>query len=190
MTERTAGAPATEAKAVLDFWFSDTARKNWFRKDAAFDREIRDRFAAAQARAAAGALAGREDTPESALALVILLDQFPRNMFRDSPRAFATDAAAQEVVDRALARGFDQRLPLARRSFLFMPFMHSESIADQDRCVSLFETLGKGDTGLEYALSHRDIIARFGRFPHRNAVLDRENTPEEADFLEKPGSSF
>ena len=185
--------------ALLDFWFAagtpewNQPRKVWWVKDPAFDEDLRQRFLDDHLRAASGALASWQDEPESCLALVLLLDQLPRNLFRGSPRAFATDPLAREVAGHALARGFDREMPKVRRSFLYLPFEHSESLADQHRCVRLFEAMAETPEDREtarHAHLHRDIVARVGRFPHRNAVLGRETTPEEAEFLKEPGSSF
>ncbi len=181
---------------VIAFWFADPgapgsgqARPIWFEEDPAFDEEVRARFTRDLERAAAGELDRLTATPEGCLALVILIDQFPRNMFRGTPKAFETDAKAREVANSALARDCDRRLTPVRRQFLYMPFQHSESLADQDRSVALFRALGDQQS-LDYALRHRDAIARFGRFPHRNAVLGRASTPEERAFLARPDSSF
>ena len=129
------------------------------------------------------------DSARGCLALIVLLDQFSRNMFRGTARAFAADAKALSVACAALDRGFDQEAPAVLRSFFYLPFEHSEVLADQERSVALFEALGDAD-GLDYAIRHHDIIARFGRFPHRNELLGRENTPEESTFLTQPGSRF
>ena len=181
---------------VIAFWFADPGapgpgqtRPIWFEEDPAFDEEVRARFTRDLERAAAGELDPLTATPEGCLALVILIDQFPRNAFRGTPRAFETDAKAREVANSALARDFDRRLTPVQRQFLYMPFQHSESLADQDRSVALFRALGD-EQSLDYALRHRDAIARFGRFPHRNAILGRESTPEEREFLARPDSSF
>lgn len=173
---------------VLRFWFGDEdePREEWWRKDEEFDREIRDRFGALYEEAASGALDGWRETAEGSLALVIALDQFPRNMFRGDPRSYATDEKARETARYAVDRAFDRELSPVRRSFLYMPFMHSEDLEDQRRSVELFEGMDPGG----YAIRHREIVERFGRFPHRNAVLGRDTTPEEAEFLREPGSSF
>ena len=181
---------------VIAFWFAGPGapgpgptRPIWFEEDPAFDEEVGARFTRDLERAAAGELDRLTATPEGCLALVILLDQFPRNAFRGTPRAFETDAKARKVANSALARDFDRRLTPVQRQFLYMPFQHSESLADQDRSVALFRALGD-EQSLDYALRHRDAIARFGRFPHRNAILGRESTPEEREFLARPDSSF
>jgi uncharacterized protein (DUF924 family) len=173
------------AAEVLAFWRA-AGEKKWFAKDDAFDAETRTRFLDTYEAAAAGKLADWEATPEGALALIIVLDQFPRNMFRRDARAFAADAAARAVADRALARGFDARVPEGERMFFYLPFEHSEAMADQDRCCGLFAALGNADL-LRWAELHADIIRRFGRFPHRNAALGRTTTPEEADYLDNDG---
>jgi uncharacterized protein (DUF924 family) len=178
-------APATTPADVLAFWAA-AGPDNWFRKDAAFDAAIRARFLPAHDDAAAGRLSAWEATAEGALALVILLDQFPRNMFRDSARAFAIDTQARAVADRAIARGFDHDVTPELRGFFYLPFMHSEHPADQERSLSL--TAASGDSRQEsYAQIHADIIRRFGRFPHRNAVLGRATTLEESAFLASGG---
>jgi uncharacterized protein (DUF924 family) len=174
---------------VLAFWFAEDTKPKWWVKEAAFDDSVRRSLGPLHEQAAAGALAGWQEAPEGALALVVLLDQVPRNIFRDSPRAFATDAQARQVAASAVDRGFDSGLSLDQRTFLYLPFEHSEHLADQDRACALFAALGRADL-LRYAEAHREIIRRFGRFPHRNRVLGRESTPEEAAFLQQPGSSF
>ena len=172
--------------AVLAFWRAAGPDK-WFTRDAAFDAAISERFLTTYQAAAAGALAW-DDDPEGALALVIVLDQFPRNMFRDSARAFAADPLARAVAARAIARGFDQKVELAERSFFYLPFEHSEEPLDQERCVALNRASGDADA-LKWAELHADIIRRFGRFPHRNSVLGRATTPEEQAFLDGGGFS-
>jgi uncharacterized protein (DUF924 family) len=189
---------APSPAAVLDFWFGAEPvyaerKRLWFGKDAAVDGEIRRRFEGAWREAAGGGLESWEADAGGALALVLLLDQFPRNMFRDTPQAFATDGHALAVADRALRRRFDQTVPPIRRIFFYLPFEHSEHLADQERSVELAAQF-RGDPELhdvyEYAVKHRDVIARFGRFPHRNAILGRESTPAEVEFLRQPGSRF
>ena len=160
----------------------------WFASDRAFDLTIRSRFFAAYEDAAAGRLAAWLDSGEGALALVLLLDQFPRNMFRDDARSFATDAMARAVADAALARGFDRATDLPMRQFFYLPFMHSEALADQDRCVRLSEELNDAEQ-LRYAREHRDVIKKFGRFPHRNRALGRVTTPTEQEFLDNDDES-
>ena len=169
---------------VLAFWRAAGPDK-WFAKDSAFDDAIRTRFLATYEAAAARGLAW-DDTAEGALALLIVLDQFPRNMFRGSARAFAADPLAREVTMRAIARGFDLAVVVAERSFFYLPFEHSETLAEQERGVALNRASGDADA-LKWAELHADIIRRFGRFPHRNAVLGRATTPEEQEFLDAGG---
>jgi uncharacterized protein (DUF924 family) len=177
--------PLPEPADVTDFWRA-AGPKKWFRKDAAFDREIAARFLATHEAAAAGHLSAWEATPDGALALLLLLDQFPRNMFRGSARAFATDPLARAVADRAIARGFDAGAARAERTFFYLPFEHSENLADQERSLALSRRAGDGKAD-KYAEIHADIIRRFGRFPHRNAVLGRATTPHEQVFLDAGG---
>ena len=171
--------------AVLDFWRAAGPDK-WFTKDAGFDAEIRARFLDDYEAAAQGGRTDWEATPEGALALVIVLDQFPRNMFRNSARAFAADPLAHAVADRALGRGFDQQVPARERTFFYLPFEHSENMADQERALALFRATGDADL-VKWAELHADIIRRFGRFPHRNSVLGRVSTAEELRFLAEGG---
>ncbi len=170
---------------IVSFW-RDAGYERWFEPDETFDETIRSRFLAPHEAAARGDLAAWQDSPEGALALVILLDQFSRNMFRGTARAFAADPLARAVADHALARGFDQAVDETMRVFFYLPFMHSELISDQERCVVLFDALGDTEQS-RYAIIHRDIIRRFGRFPHRNRVLGRETTPAEQEFLDGGG---
>jgi uncharacterized protein (DUF924 family) len=170
---------------IIQFW-REAGPDKWFAANDAFDREIRARFLAAHEAAARGELAAWEEKPEDALALLILLDQFPRNIFRRSAHAFATDPLARRAAEQALARGFDRAVDKDLRLFFYLPFMHSEALADQDRSLRLLEALGDAEQK-KYAVIHRDIIARFGRFPHRNRVLGRITTPEEKRFLDEGG---
>jgi uncharacterized protein (DUF924 family) len=173
------------AAEVTAFW-RDAGSDRWWRRDDEFDRLIRSKFLPLHEAAARGELAQWEDSPEGALALVILLDQFPRNMFRGSPHAFATDPLARGVASRGITRGFDRKVDPVLRQFFYLPFMHSELLADQDHCCELFEVLGDSDL-TKFAYDHRDIIARFGRFPHRNRALERTMTSAEQDFLDAGG---
>ncbi|RTL72563.1 MAG: DUF924 domain-containing protein [Hyphomicrobiales bacterium] len=191
--------PHPEATAVLDFWFAtgspeaDQPRKAWWTHDDAFDADIRKRFGALHARAVRRDLEDWRAEPETALALVIVLDQFSRNLGRGTPAAFAADPYARDVVKVAIAKGFDKALSPIRRQFFYLPLMHSEHLPDQDHCVALFEALTDlpdQANSLKSALRHREIIARFGRFPHRNAVLGRAAAPDETAFLKEPNSSF
>lgn len=172
-------------EAVVKFW-TEAGPSRWFAKDDAFDADLRTHFEAAHHTAARGGFADWEETPEGALALLLLTDQIPRNIFRGSAHAFATDPRAREVADRAIARGFDQRFEPLLRCFFYLPLEHSETMEDQERSVALFEALGD-ENYTRYAVLHRDIIARFGRFPHRNLVLGRVTTPEEQAFLDGGG---
>jgi uncharacterized protein (DUF924 family) len=169
---------------VLDFWFARPA--DWFRKSDAFDAEVSRRFLPTYEHL----VSAREwlDPPKDCLARIIVLDQFPRNMFRGTPRAFATDALALEAAKHALAKKFDADYSREEKIFAYLPFEHSEVLADQELACALMQPLG-GEQ-YRYAVAHRDIIARFGRFPHRNAILGRASTPEEVAFLATPGSSF
>ena len=175
------------AADVLAFWRA-AGEKKWFAKNDAFDADIKSRFLDTYEAAAAGKLADWEGTPDGAVALTIVLDQFPRNMFRRDARAFAADATARAVADRALTRGFDRQVADELRMFFYLPFEHSEAMADQERCCALFKTLGNQDL-LHWAELHADIIRRFGRFPHRNAVLGRTTTPDEKTYLDNDGFS-
>ena len=170
--------------AVIQFWRDEVGADHWFGNDAALDARIRARFEALWNSARAGALDAWLATPEGALALVIVLDQFPRNMFRGRAEAFASDRQARAAATRAIDAGFDKRVPTSLRVFFYLPFMHSEDLADQDACVALIEErLGKSSSNYPYALGHREQIARFGRFPGRNAALGRASTPQESVFL-------
>ncbi|GAB4133102.1 MAG: DUF924 family protein [Cyanobacteria bacterium J069] len=191
------------ANKILDFWFGapnaadrsyQQRRKLWFTKNPQTDQMIRDRFSSLYEQAAAGKLDDWQAEPRSCLALVLLLDQVPRNIFRDMPQAFATDEQALAVSRGAIARGLDQALNPLERLFLYLPLEHSENLAHQQQSVDLIAELMAIDPELsdsyDYALRHRDVIQRFGRFPHRNAILGRPSTPTELEFLQQPGSSF
>lgn len=170
---------------IVSFW-RDAGPEKWFAQDDAFDFAIKSRFLKSYEAAARGDLAAFEDSVEGALALVILLDQFARNMFRGTARAFAADPLARAVADRAIMRGFDRATDKTMRQFFCLPFMHSELLADQHRSVQLYEALGDADLST-YALTHRDVVAKFGRFPHRNRMMGRETTPAEQEFLDGGG---
>ncbi|MDB5383909.1 MAG: hypothetical protein JWO26_3541 [Rhodospirillales bacterium] len=185
---------------ILAFWFADgrdTSRPIWFKRDDAFDAAIREQFGTLLIPAREGALDGWAKTPAGAIALMLVLDQFPRNLHRGSPEAFSGDAHARALArDAVLARRLDLALTPTERVFLYLPFEHSEAIADQNLSVALFEGLrdspvhrAPGRT-IEYAWAHHAVIRRFGRFPHRNAVLGRANTVEEAAYLVQPGAGF
>lgn len=184
------------APEVLHFWFGEGAdygklHKRWFEKDPAFDAEVRSRFSQLHARQT------REgdwlEAPHDCLARIIVLDQFPRHIYRGTPRAFSSDPLALQAARHLVDKGWDRGMLPVERMFAYLPFQHSESLADQERAAELYEPLQAfaetADTG-RYAIAHRDIIRRFGRFPHRNAALGRASTPEEVEFLKQPGSSF
>ena len=176
---------------VLNFWFSERVKEKWWDKDADFDDEIRDAFEETHKAAKAGELDGWAETPDGALALVIALEQFPRNMYRDDPKAFAADPKAREVARLALAREFDLQIEdLDRRSFLYLPFEHSEDMADQHLSVKLYRERIGVERKIEFADAHFEVIKQFGRFPHRNKCLGRPNTPEEEKYLEDPDAGF
>jgi uncharacterized protein (DUF924 family) len=183
-----APASALPSSAEVIAYWRDLGPDRWFEKDAAVDDEIRAKFLALHEAAAAGSLVDWATTPDGALALLLVLDQFPRNMFRGTARAFATDALAREVADRAIARGFDAAFANPERRFFYLPFMHSEALWDQERCADLCR-LAADPEGAGYAELHAGIIRRFGRFPHRNAALGRATTPQEQAFLEEGGFS-
>lgn len=175
--------------AVLQFWFEATAPAAWWRKDPAFDALIRQRFAALHAQAARCELWAWRATPAGRLAEIIVLDQFSRNLLRDTPGAFAQDPQALVLAQEAVRLKADEDLPPVQRSFLYLPFVHSESAVVHGEALALFTRLGLAPN-LASAKRHRDIILRFGRYPHRNALLGRVSTPQELDFLQQPGSSF
>lgn len=193
-------AERDEATALIDFWFGPPRsptrfqqRAVWFRLDPKFDAQLRDRFGALRQRAAAGDCADWALEAEPCLALILLLDQLPRNLLRGTAEAFASDAAARAAARTALARGFDRSLPGAWRQFIYLPFEHSEDLADQELSMKLYAALARDPAfagAFDYAQRHHAIIARFGRFPHRNAALGRASTAEEKAFLTEPGSSF
>ncbi|MEO7151620.1 MAG: DUF924 family protein [Burkholderiaceae bacterium] len=189
------------AREVLDFWFGapgsaeyGSARTQWFAKDTAFDADVRSRFGDLIERALDGRLDAWERTPPSALARILLLDQYTRNAYRDTPRAFSGDARALAAARQLVASGDDATLPPFQRAFVYLPYEHSETLAVQDEAVRLFERLGAeapDQAGLmEWAVRHRAVVARFGRFPHRNVILGRVSTADESAFLDGPGSRF
>jgi len=193
--------PTSESEAVLDFWFGapgssafGTARKAWFSKDAAFDAAIRERFGALVERALGGELAAWSDDPRSALARILLLDQFTRNAFRGTAQSFAGDASALLAARRMVRSRQDEALPPFMRAFAYLPFEHAEDPAMQDEAIRLFSRLVNDAPEhadmLDYAHRHRQVIERFGRFPHRNQILGRPSTAEEIAFIEQPGSAF
>lgn len=188
-----------QAQAILDFWFGgDLPRKEWFQKNAAFDREIAQRFGAEIEQALEGGLhAWDAEGAPAALARIVVLDQFCRNVYRDTPLAFAGDHQALAAALDMIEAGEDQALPPFQRAFVYLPLEHAEDLALQEQAVALFTRLAEaapdqqGLAGmLDYARRHRDVIRRFGRFPHRNAILQRASTPAEQEFLKQPGSGF
>lgn len=178
-----------QAADVLAFWFDELTPQQRFAKDERVDTAIRTRFGQLHRQLSQHVPDEWTAGPQALLAAVIVLDQFSRNLYRDDPRAFATDAVALNLARLALKRGDDALLGETERHFLYMPFMHSEDRDDQDRCVELMQEIGIPEA-IDYAEQHKAIIDRFGRFPHRNAVLGRDTTPDEAEFLTQPGSSF
>ena len=190
----------SQVQEILEFWFGKPndldygkSRKVWFIKNPEFDREVRSRFLPVYQQAVAGELDDWKASPQGCLALIILLDQFPRNMFRGQPQAFATDPQALAYAKHAVTNSFDRELLPIQRQFIYLPFEHSENPIDQHQCIKLFSTLQEYPecvSGVDYAHRHFQVIERFGRFPHRNEILGRETTPEEAEFLQQPGSSF
>jgi uncharacterized protein (DUF924 family) len=185
---------------IIDFWFGTPAdsfygqpRPEWFGKDPAFDERLRSRFLDTYRRAAQGQLDSWQASPRGCLALILALDQFPRNLFRQQPQAFATGESALAIAQLALDSQFDRELLPVQRWFIYLPFEHSEDLDRQRQSLQLFESLGEDSHGAQaiaYARQHFDIIEKFGRFPHRNAILGRESTPEELEFLQQPHSSF
>lgn len=186
----------TDYTDILDFWFLPpshpnygTDRTEWFQKDDAFDAQIKNQFENVYQQATAGELLAWTDHKEGTLALILVFDQFSRNMYRGSPDAFATDGKALELANHMQDRGFFSQLTDFQKTFAALPFEHSEQLADQERSVALFKE-SASDTQIDYAIKHKEIIEKFGRFPHRNAVLGRDSTPSEIAFLKTPGSSF
>lgn len=188
------------AQTVLDFWFGasgtpehGTSRAEWFKKDDAFDAEIKEQFMGDYEAARDGAYDLWGDEAYGALALLVLLDQFPRNLFRDDPRAFATDEKALRIAQAMVARGGDKSLTKEEQFFVYLPYEHAEDLAMQERCLRLTAAMPQGtgeNSPYHWAKKHRDVIAKFGRFPHRNKILGRENTPEEEAYLADRGAGF
>ncbi len=182
------GRPTSAAaNAVLRFWFEETKPYQWFRRDAQFDQSVRAQFGTLHEAACSGNLDVWKSTPQHCLALIILLDQFSRNIYRDTPRAFMQDDKALMTAKDAIQRRFDQVFARKEKAFFYMPFMHSESLAAQERSVALFKARLPGTMNVPYAIEHHDIIKAFGRFPHRNNVLGRQSTPQEDAFLKAGG---
>ena len=178
-----------EFREIIDFWFNEIEPAFWFRKDAAFDQLLRDRFSQVHRSAAQGELYSWRGNPEGRLAEIIVLDQFSRNMFRDSAKAFADDTVALVLSQTAVESGDDRLVEATHKAFLYMPYMHSESSLIHEQAVRLFSQPGL-ERNLEFEMKHKAIIDRFGRYPHRNAVLGRESTKEELEFLQQADSSF
>jgi len=175
-------ADIAAAHELLGFWFSEESKKRWFKSTVEFDNELRDKYASLYEAATHDKLEHWRGNVKSALALVILLDQIPLNIFRGQPRSFASDGQAREVAADVIAHGWDKSLDDEQKAFLYLPFMHSETLADQDRAVALYQAAGL-EHNLRYALHHREIVRRFGRFPHRNAILGRPSSDEEQAWL-------
>ena len=190
----------SQAKPILEFWFGHPdelsygkPRKTWFNKTPEFDEELLTRFSRDYQKAAAGHLDDWIDLPETCLALILLLDQFPRSIFRGTPEAFATDWEALSAAQQAIALGYDRQFLPVQRWFIYLPFEHSENLDHQHQSVKLFQQLSHDPDSaeaIEYAYRHLEIIKRFERFPHRNAILGRTSTPEEIEFLQQPASGF
>ena len=185
MTEHAVDTPS--ANDVLTFWFEATKPSQWYRRDHAFDREIENHFSKLHDAAANGTLDTWQSEPQSALARIIILDQFSRNIFRDDPRAFAVDDLALAAARDAITRDFDLQFPEQQQAFFLMPFMHAETLSVQKESVQHFTNRQPGRSNLSYAIEHHDIIEKFGRFPHRNKILGRQSTPEEIQYLETGG---
>ncbi len=175
---------------ILDFWFAPVMAEKWFKQDSDLDRQVRERLGALHENAAAGAFDNWRESAKGCIALVVLLDQVPRNIFRGDPRTYATDEAARAVARHALDRGFDGEMTQAQRRMLYIPLEHSEALGDQELSVRLTSHLDEDPNWHKWAAHHRGIIDRFGRFPHRNGILGRENTAEETVFLADPEPAF
>jgi uncharacterized protein (DUF924 family) len=176
-------------REVLQFWFEEISQTQWWKKDAQFDELIASRFSEVHGQASRGELYRWRDTAEGRLAEIIVLDQFSRNIYRNSPLSFATDSLALVLSQEAISSGADKEVVSDMRSFFYMPFMHSESAVIHSEAVSLYEAYGN-EANLKFELRHKAIIDRFGRYPHRNEILGRDSTAEEIEFLSHPGSSF
>lgn len=178
-------------KEIINFWFEETKPQQWFQVNETFDALVRERFSEPYEMAVAGQFEDWRNSADGALAYCILLDQMPRNMFRGTPKAFATDAKALVTAKYAISKGLDQVLPITKRRFVYLPFEHSEKINDLHRSVELFEKIKDEDPlGYDYAVRHLEVIEKYGRYPHRNKILGRENTPEEEDYLAQDGAGF
>lgn len=176
---------------ILSFWFEQIQPQQWFQVNEDFDAEIIARFHDDYEKAKDGIYDDWKKDADGCLALILLLDQFPRNMFRGKPEAFSTDGKALVIAKFALSKGFDQLLTPVKRRFMYLPYEHSENLIDQRKCVELFEKMKKDDPlGYEYAVKHLKVIEKFGRFPHRNKILGRDNTSEEEEYLSQPDAGF
>jgi len=176
-----------QAREIVDFWFSNQVKALWFKPTSEFDAQLREKYATRMQAACAGELRDWADTAQGALALIILLDQLPRNVHRGEPASFASDAQALAIAGQSLEAGFDTQVDAEQRPFFYLPFMHSEQLADQERCVELCEAM-HSEEHARYARLHRDLIARFGRFPHRNRILDRASSDAEIEYLALDGA--
>ena len=174
---------------LIDFWFAESSKARWYQSTHDFDQQCLDRFGKLVEAASAGRLDQWAETPSGALALCLLLDQMPRNIYRSTPKAFQSDPKALSTATDAIERGFDQELDLEKRPFLYLPFMHSEALAAQERSISLSKTLGN-EEAVKHAIEHADTIRRFGRFPHRNAILGRVSTDEEKAYLKSGAKTY
>ena len=176
---------------VLHFWFKETKPQQWFQKNDQFDEQIKERFESVYGLARDGLCDDWKRSPEGCVALCVVLDQFPRNMYRGTPDMFATDLKALLVAKHAIANGFEQLVKPEERRFLYLPYEHSENLADQKKSVELFEKMKNEDPlGHDYAVRHMDVIEKYGRFPHRNEILGRDSSPEEEEYLAQPGAGF
>lgn len=179
----------TEINSVLQFWFEESTPQDWFMKNDAYDQKIRDNFLSLHTAIMNDERLEWRDTARGCLAEIIVLDQFSRNMFRNDPKSFASDARARDCLNHVFTKGWDKEYSVNERKFTYLPLEHSESMADQEKSIACYTELGDADA-LDYAEQHKVIIDRFGRFPHRNDILNRASTPEEVEFLNQPGSSF
>ena len=179
----------SEFDEVLTFWFEETTPQQYWTKDDAFDDTIRNQFSSLHEKAAKGKLEHWRDSPLGALAEIVILDQFSRNIYRGDPGSFASDELCLKLAKEAIEKGFDRQLDIKKREFLYLPFMHSEAKEDHEKAVQLFSEKGL-ENNLEFEYKHKAIIDKFGRYPHRNEILGRQSTPEEIEFLTQPGSSF
>jgi len=175
---------------VLNFWFAEGMDKKWFFKDPAFDQAVEEKLLPLYEKACRGELKSWENTAEGCLALCILFDQVPRNLFRNDPKTYATDAVALEIAQSVVIKGWDKPLTQHERIFIYIPYEHSEDLSFQEKSLDLFRALDENSDWYIYAKKHEVIVRRFGRFPHRNNILGRESTAEEIEFLKQPGSSF